>query len=340
MDVFPKDLNVVITNDQSKFTKNMVNNLENSIIMGVLLVVGVLIFFLGLRNSMFVGIAIPLSMLMGIAILNFSGTTLNMMVLFSLILALGMLVDNGIVIVENIYRLYSEKGKSKEKASKEGTGEVATAIIASTATTVAAFLPLMFWKSLMGEFFKYLPLTLIIVLSSSLFVALVINPVLTADWIKVGNSERKERKKVWIRMFIVLALGILFYLISSPLIGGLFILGFVLSVTNRYFLRPGGEYFMANVMPKLESSYSNFLTYALKGKRPLKLMCPSYLIPLAFGSALHIAFKVGVQKNPVIFTEKNECARTNAQHLLSGAVELLHCYLERRQHAFIYKFGI
>ena len=111
--------------------------------MGVLLVVGVLVFFLGVRNSLFVGIAIPLSMLMGIAILNFSGTTLNMMVLFSLILALGMLVDNGIVIVENVYRLYSEKGKTKDQASKEGTGEVATAIIASTATTVAAFIPLM-----------------------------------------------------------------------------------------------------------------------------------------------------------------------------------------------------
>ena len=115
--IFPKDLDVVITNDQSKMTKNMITNLENSIIMGVLLVVGVLVFFLGVRNSLFVGIAIPLSMLMGIAILNFSGTTLNMMVLFSLILALGMLVDNGIVIVENVYRLYSEKGKTKD--SKE-----------------------------------------------------------------------------------------------------------------------------------------------------------------------------------------------------------------------------
>lgn len=266
--VFPKDLHVVITNDQSKFTKNMVNNLENSIIMGVLLVVGVLIFFLGLRNSMFVGIAIPLSMLMGIAILNFSGTTLNMMVLFSLILALGMLVDNGIVIVENIYRLYSEKGKSKEQASKEGTGEVATAIIASTATTVAAFLPLMFWKSLMGEFFKYLPLTLIIVLSSSLFVALVVNPVLTADWVRIGNSEKRGTKKFWTRMAIVFGLGILFYFLGGPLVGGLFMVGFVLSIANRYFLKPGGDYFMAHIMPKLEKSYSDFITYALKGKKP------------------------------------------------------------------------
>jgi multidrug efflux pump len=189
----PKDLEIIITNDQSKMTKNMVNNLENSIIMGVLLVVGVLVFFLGVRNSLFVGIAIPLSMLMGIAILNFSGTTLNMMVLFSLILALGMLVDNGIVIVENIYRIYSE-GKDRDTASKQGTGEVATAIIASTATTVAAFIPLLFWQSMMGEFMKYLPITLIIVLSSSLFVALVVNPVLTSDWIKIGNKEKSKTR--------------------------------------------------------------------------------------------------------------------------------------------------
>lgn len=268
---FPKDLSVVITNDQSKFTKNMVNNLENSIIMGVLLVVGVLIFFLGLRNSMFVGIAIPLSMLMGIAILNFSGTTLNMMVLFSLILALGMLVDNGIVIVENIYRLYAEKGKDKETASKEGTGEVATAIIASTATTVAAFLPLLFWDALMGEFFKYLPITLIIVLSSSLFVALVINPVLTSDWIKKGNKAPIPTNKFWLRMLVIMVVGIVFYFVS-PIVGGLFFVGFFLSVANRYFLKPGGDYFMANIMPKLESSYSNFITYALKGKKPLAFM--------------------------------------------------------------------
>ena len=157
-------------------------------------------------------------MLMGIAILNYSGTSLNMMVLFSLILALGMLVDNGIVIVENVYRQFSEKGKSRDNASKEGTGEVATAIIASTATTVAAFIPLMFWPSLMGEFFKYLPITLIIVLSSSLFVALVINPVLTADWIKIGNAEKSKNTKFWVRNAILLLVAVLLYVIGQNIV--------------------------------------------------------------------------------------------------------------------------
>ena len=269
MDVFPKDLEVVITNDQSKMTKNMVNNLENSIIMGVLLVVGVLVFFLGVRNSLFVGIAIPLSMLMGIAILNYSGTTLNMMVLFSLILALGMLVDNGIVIVENVYRQFSEKGKTKDRSSIEGTGEVATAIIASTATTVAAFVPLMFWPSLMGEFFKYLPITLIIVLSSSLFVALVVNPVLTSDWIKIGNKEKTAARRFWIRNLILILIVVLLYGAKLNLLGGLFIAGILISVINRYYLTPVGNWFMERIMPKIEERYARFLTFALGGGKPI-----------------------------------------------------------------------
>ncbi|MDB9881690.1 efflux RND transporter permease subunit [Bacteroidia bacterium] len=268
-DVLPKDLEIIITNDQSKMTKNMVNNLENSIIMGVLLVVGVLIFFLGVRNSLFVGIAIPLSMLMGIAILNYSGTTLNMMVLFSLILALGMLVDNGIVIVENVYRMYSERGKTKDRSSIEGTGEVATAIIASTATTVAAFIPLMFWPSLMGEFFKYLPITLIIVLSSSLFVALVVNPVLTADWIKIGNATKSKNTKFWVRNLILLIIAVLLYFADKGLLGGLFISAVIISIVNRYYLTPVGNWFMNKIMPKIEESYAKFLKYALSGWKPV-----------------------------------------------------------------------
>ena len=276
--IFPKDLDVVITNDQSKMTKNMITNLENSIIMGVLLVVGVLVFFLGVRNSLFVGIAIPLSMLMGIAILNFSGTTLNMMVLFSLILALGMLVDNGIVIVENVYRLYSEKGKTKDQASKEGTGEVATAIIASTATTVAAFIPLMFWPSLMGEFFKYLPITLIIVLSSSLFVALVVNPVLTSDLIKIGNSERSPKRKFWIKNGILFLISILLYLGSAGVWVGLFLAAVIIPILNRYGLTPGGNWFMQKMMPRIENRYAQFIKYALTGWKPILFMIGIILV--------------------------------------------------------------
>jgi multidrug efflux pump subunit AcrB len=148
----------------------------------------VLLSFLGLRNALFVGVAIPLSMFLSFLILSALGVTLNFMVLFSLVLALGMLVDNGIVVVENIYRLMDE-GLPPSQAALEGASEVAWPIIASTATTLAAFIPLAFWPGMMGEFMKYLPISLIIVLSSSLFVALIINPVLTTMFMKIKEED-------------------------------------------------------------------------------------------------------------------------------------------------------
>ena len=183
-----------------------------------------------------------------------------------------MLVDNGIVIVENVYRLYSQKGKTKDQASKEGTGEVATAIIASTATTVAAFIPLMFWPSLMGEFFKYLPITLIIVLSSSLFVALVVNPVLTSDLIKIGNPKKSINRKFWIRNGILFLIAILLYMGSAGIWGGLFLATVIISILNRYGLTPGGNWFMQNMMPRIENKYAQFIKYALTGWKPILFM--------------------------------------------------------------------
>ena len=193
--VFPQNLIISKTNDQSNDTRTMVSDLENSIILGVILVVTVLYFFLGFRNALFVGIAIPLSMFLSFSILSFMGVTLNTMVLFSLVIALGMLVDNGIVVVENVYRLMDE-GYPRIKAAKLGVGEVAMPIIASTATTLAAFLPLILWEGIMGEFMKWLPITLIIVLSSSLFVALIINPMLISVYMKV--VPKKESKAPFI----------------------------------------------------------------------------------------------------------------------------------------------
>ena len=315
---FPKDLNVLITNDQSKFTRSMVNNLENSIIMGVLLVVGVLVFFLGLRNSLFVGVAIPLSMLMGIAILNFGGNTLNMMVLFSLILALGMLVDNGIVVVENIYRLRTTTNKTAEESSKEGVGEVASAIIASTATTLAAFVPLLFWKDLMGEFMKFLPITLIIVLASSLFVALVVNPVLTADHMRTEEAKKSESKKYWLYLGVAFVLGLLFHLASGPssgaqeamnwrgmrLMGSLFLVGVIFSLLNRFYMIPVGNWFMKSKMPKIENWYSRRISFALGGWRPVVYFT---------GTILLMVFSLGIfSSNPnIVFFPDNEPKMVN-----------------------------
>jgi multidrug efflux pump subunit AcrB len=177
-----------ITNDQSKDVKNMVSSLENNIISGLILVIGVLLFFLGVRNASFVGISIPLSMFLSFIILSALGITMNMIVLFSLILALGMLVDNAIVVVENIYR-YLEEGYDNFESAKKGTGEVAGPIIAGTATTLAAFFPMIFWPGTVGEFMGYLPKTLIITLSSSLFVGLIINPVICALFMTIDGDS-------------------------------------------------------------------------------------------------------------------------------------------------------
>jgi len=153
----PEDLIVTITNDQSDMVKMQLSNLENSIIMGIIFVVIVLFLFLGTRNSLFVGLAIPMSMFLSFMIMGMMDYRINMIVLFSLILALGMLVDNAIVVTENIYR-FVHRGYPVLEAAKQATGEVAMPIISSTATTLAAFFPLLFWKSIMGEFMSYMPL--------------------------------------------------------------------------------------------------------------------------------------------------------------------------------------
>ncbi len=304
-DVLPADLSVSLTSDQSDMTKTQVEELQNSIIFGILLVVGVLLFFLGLRNALFVGVAIPLSMFMSFMILNAMGVTFNVMVLFSLVLALGMLVDNGIVVVENIYRLM-DQGMDSISAAKYGVGEVAWPIIASTATTLAAFVPLMVWPGMMGEFMKYLPITLIIVLGSSLFVALVINPVLTAAFMKVGDIE-VNKKKVVRNVMILLGIGLVMVIMSYQMeavaprvIGNLLIIGGLLGLLNTFVLSPATKKFQGGFLPKLENAYEGFLRYYLNGKRPQVLFGSMFVM-------LFLSFVLmGVFTPKVLFFPNNE----------------------------------
>ena len=270
----PNNVSISRTSDQSNNTREMVDNLLNSIIFGILLVVSVLLFFLGLRNAVFVGIAIPLSMLMSFLILNSMGVTLNVMVLFSLVLALGMLVDNGIVTVENIYRHMAE-GKNARRAVIEGVGEIAMPIIASTATTLAAFIPLAIWPGIMGEFMKYLPITLMIVLGSSLFVALVINPVLAATYMKVV-SDKPNKKRVLKTSFILSTVGFALVIFGLIGIGNLLIILGLFGILNIYVLYPGAQNFQNSFLPKLEIFYAKFLTFALNGRRPLKFFLGTF----------------------------------------------------------------
>ena len=265
---FPEDVTISITNDQSDITRNMVTNLENNIISGVILVVLVLLFFLGTRNALFVGVAIPLSMFMSFLILGAFDITINMMVLFSLIMALGMLVDNGIVVVENVYRLM-EEGYSHWDATKKGVGEVALPIISSTSTTLAAFLPLAFWLGLIGEFMKFLPITLIITLSSSLFVALVINPVLISTFMRVDDGGSIDQKKMLRNVAITIGLGAILLVIEATALGNLAIVLGLLILLNVYVFVPLSRRFRGVFLPFIESIYSKTLNFALRGKNPI-----------------------------------------------------------------------
>ncbi|MEJ6735199.1 MAG: efflux RND transporter permease subunit [Flavobacteriales bacterium] len=294
----PKNLSISITNDQSEQTRDQLSNLENSIIFGVILVVLTLLFFLGLRNALFVGLAIPLSMFISFVVFGGMGTTMNMIVLFALILALGMLVDNAIVVIENIDRLFNKEGLSRMEAAKKGVGEIATPIISSTATTLAAFFPLLFWDDLMGEFMGYIPMTLIIVLGSSLFVALVINPVFAATFIKKEERLKPQKKKIQITAIILAGASILFYLIGYKILGSLALVFSLLSLINGFYFTPWSYWFQDVLLVRLEKRYSSILARALNGRQPLKLLFGTFGL-LIFSIVFFVLMKPNVEFFPV-----------------------------------------
>jgi len=277
--LLPKDLKLSISNDQSSITLNQVSDLVNNIIFGVILVVIVLMFFLGFRNALFVGFAIPMSMFMSFMILSFMGYTMNTMVLFGLVMGLGMLVDNGIVVVENVYRLMEKEGMDRVDAAKAGIGEIASPIIVSTATTIAAFVPLGAWPGLMGEFMIYFPITLSVVLGSSLIVALFFNSMLVSRYMEI--DEHEISKKSLYRVSLILGgLGVLL-LFNSGVIRGLGTLMICITLllwVYKYFIKKLASQFKMIFLPSLEKAYSNFLSRALKGYRPIGFLTGTFLL--------------------------------------------------------------
>ena len=201
----PKDLKLKLTNDQSSRVEHQVDELSNHIIFGIVLVMIVLMFTMGLRNSLFVGAAIPLSMMMAFTILSAFGLTLNTMVLFGLVMGLGMLVDDGIVVVDNVFA-NMKKGMPRIQASKVGIGEIAWPVISSTATTLMAFLPFALWPGTMGKFMKYFPITLTITLTASLFVAMVVNAAMTGGSMDIEDRNvTKKSAKTYSIIFTIIA---------------------------------------------------------------------------------------------------------------------------------------
>ncbi|GGD48478.1 efflux RND transporter permease subunit [Muriicola marianensis] len=264
---YPKDLTLTIANDSSSRTLGQVDDLVNNIIFGIILVVTVLMFFLGFRNALFVGFAIPMSMFLSFVILSWLGYTLNTMILFGLIMGLGMLVDNGVVVVENVYRLMEQEGMSRIAAAKKGIGEIAFPIIVSTLTTVAAFVPLGLWPGIFGQFMIYFPITLSVVLGSSLFVAIFMNSMLVSRFMEVGDKELTRRQLI--RVSIILGgLGLLILIFGGSLrgLGSLMILNAILFWAYKYGIKKWAKRFQNTALVRFENFYERQIKYSLRGK--------------------------------------------------------------------------
>ena len=268
----PKDLKLEMTNDQSSRVEHQVNELSNHIIFGIVLVMIVLMFTMGLRNSLFVGAAIPLSMMMAFTILSAFGLTLNTMVLFGLVMGLGMLVDDGIVVVDNVFA-NMKKGMTRIDASKTGIGEIAWPVISSTATTLMAFLPFALWPGTMGKFMKYFPITLTITLTASLFVAMIINAAMTGGSMDIEDKNvSKKSAKFYTIIFTILAvifvtLGNVYDSKLARGIGHISIISLGLMWLYKVKLYQWTQDFQHSFFPKMETKYQTFLSKILTGKR-------------------------------------------------------------------------
>lgn len=302
---FPKDLKVTISNDQSSKTIGQVDDLVNNIIFGVILVVVVLMFFLGFKNAIFVGFAIPMSMFMSLTILNMLGYTMNTMILFGLIMGLGMLVDNGIVVVENVYRLMDEEGMGRVEAAKKGISEIAFPIIISTATTVAAFIPLGLWPGIMGQFMVLLPITLSTVLGSSLLVAIFFNSVLVSQFMSTEDKDMPI-KRIIIVTSIMAFLGVIVLLTGGAYkgLGTLMIFTAIMLWVYRLFLRNWANVFQNKVLPRLENWYERQLKRALSGWAPYVLVFSTFVLLIV--SFMAFGWSLGTQRTKVEFFPDNK----------------------------------
>ena len=290
----PKDLRVEFTGDQSKQTKTSFNELINTIIIGFILVLIILMFFMGVTNAFFVALSVPLSVFVAFLFLPIAdsiiGTsvTLNFIVLFALLFGLGIIVDDAIVVIENTHRIYNNGKVPIVRSAKEAAGEVFIPVLAGTATTLAPFFPLLFWKGLIGKFMIYLPTMLILTLAASLIVAFFFNPVFAVSFMKPEGKEYEKPKKSifknkWFLVFSIA--GILLHLPGMHGLANFLLLMALLMILNTYLLNDWIHAFQKRVLPKLMNRYEKLLRWILIGKRPI------YAFIALFGL---FAFSVGL----------------------------------------------
>jgi len=294
-DVFPKDLNVNITGDLSIKAAAAFDELVNSIIIGFILVLIILMFFMGVTNSFFVALSVPLSMFLAFIFLpsaDFivgSNVTLNFIVLFALLFGLGIVVDDAIVVIENTHRIFSQgKGKiSAVDAAKYAAGEVFVPVLAGTLTTLAPFVPLLFWPGIIGKFMIYLPTMLIFTLTASLIVAYIMNPVFAVDFMEHEEHEKKLKSTVFRKplFLLFLIMGLLFDLAgyagdqsSFRFIGNMLLFFATLMVLNTYLLSDAINFFQNKLLPALMNRYEVLLRWTTQGWRPVKMLIGTFAL--------------------------------------------------------------
>lgn len=301
--VFPKGLNITVTGDQSDKTRTTLNDLINTIIIGFMLVTVILMFFMGSTNAVFVALSVPLSCFIAFLVMPAIGFTLNMIVLFSFLLALGIVVDDAIVVIENTHRIFDNGKVPIKEAAKMAAGEVFLPVFSGTMTTLAPFIPLAFWNSLIGHFMFFLPITLIITLLSSLVVAYIMNPVFAVDFMKPhiqGEHDNPKFDKRTIKTLAVMgglaALSYLMFIAGKWTMGmgNFMMLAIILYLINHFVLLRAIDRFQNNVWPKFRNWYAKWLERAVR--RPLTVLAGTFVL---FVIALFINHFLG--KTPEFF---------------------------------------
>jgi multidrug efflux pump len=308
---FPKDLDVVVTGDQSKTTRTSFNDLVNSIVIGFVLVLLILMFFMGVTNAFFVALSVPLSMFVAFLFLPVADllvgghVTLNFIVLFALLFGLGIIVDDAIVVIENTHRIFIEgRGKvSSMIAAKVAAGEIFIPVLAGTLTTLAPFIPLLFWPGIIGKFMIYLPVMLIFTLSASLIVAFLMNPIFAVDFMNHADEDHASSKSRVFRnplFWTLLVLGILLDVAHLTFGGNILIFFSILMVLNSYLFTGMIHTFQNRSLPWIMRHYESGLRWVLKGWRPAWLLLCTFLL-LIFSFVFLVARKV-----PVVFFPKGD----------------------------------
>jgi multidrug efflux pump len=285
---FPKNLNVVLTGDQSKASRTSFNDLVNTIVIGFILVLIILMFFMGVTNAFFVALSVPLSMFVAFVFLPAAdlmiGThvTLNFIVLFALLFGLGIIVDDAIVVIENTHRIFMQSNGrlSSEKSAMMAAGEVFVPVLAGTVTTLAPFFPLMFWPGIIGKFMIYLPAMLIFTLTASLIVAFIMNPVFAVDFMNHPEGGKEPKSAIFKKpiFWVALAVGILFDVMGLTFLGNFLIFILLLVVLNRYVLDDLIHAFQNKALPWIMGHYETSLRWALKGWRPVQLLLATFVL--------------------------------------------------------------